>query len=168
MLSKKAIEALLDSKDPNQRLVITPLVDRDQQVGPASVDVRLGNEFVLINRQTGLVAIDPVQRTQLTENIPKYQTRIRVAFGRGFYLHPNDFCLATTLEYIALPHDVGAYVIGRSSWGRLGLIIATATAVGPGFRGTIVLELANVGTVPIVLYPMMRIAQLVLHRSFDQ
>lgn len=163
MLSQRAIRELLETRE----LTITPLIDHDQQISAAAVDVRLGSEFALVNRQTGLVAIDPVQRTQLAEKLLRYQTHIKVRFGSGFYLHPHDFCLATTFEYIALPSTVGAYVIGRSSWGRLGLMIATATAVEPGFKGTIVLELANLGNVPIVLYPMMRIAQLVLHRTSD-
>lgn len=162
MLSAKAISDLLERR----QLTVTPLIDREQ-IGEAAVDVRLGSEFVLVNRQTGLVAIDPVQRTQLSDELLKYQTRIKVPFGSGFYLHPQDFCLATTFEYVKLPDTVGAYVIGRSSWGRLGLMIATATAVAPGFAGTIVLELANLGNVPIVLYPMMRIAQLVFHRTTD-
>ena len=167
ILSKTTINELLVSQDPDRRLIITPLLDKEEQVRAAAIDVRLGSQFVLVNKQTGLVAIDPVQRSQLTEKLLKYQSQIQVPFGSGFYLHPHDFCLATTFEYICLPTNVGAYVIGRSSWGRLGLIIATATAVEPGFKGTIVLELANVGSVPIVLYPMMRIAQLVLHTTSD-
>lgn len=162
VLSRSRIKELLRIKYP-QGLIVTPLLDEDQQIGKSSIDVRLGNEFVLVNRQTGMLGIDPIQRTELDARLRQYQRRIRIAFGTPFYLHPHDFCLARTLEYIALPNWISGYVIGRSSWGRLGLIIATATMIGPEFSGTIVLELANVGSVPVALYPIMRIAQLVLH-----
>lgn len=71
--------------------------------------------------------------------------------------------MGSTLEYISLPTKLSAYVLGRSSWGRLGLIIATATTVSPDFKGCITLELINLGEVPILLYPGVRIAQLVIH-----
>ena len=71
--------------------------------------------------------------------------------------------LASTLEYIVFSDKVMAYVEGRSSWGRMGLIIATATVVSPGYKGIITLEISSLGDVPIALYPGMRIAQLVLH-----
>lgn len=163
ILSRAKIKRLLRKKRIEERLVVSPLLDEEAQVGPSSIDVRLGNEFVLVNKQTGILAINPLQRTELARGLINYQRRVQVAFGSPFYLHPQDFCLARTLEYLALPGDVAGYVIGRSSWGRLGLIIATATMIEPGFKGTLVLELANVGSVPIVLYPVMRIAQVVLH-----
>jgi len=163
ILSRSTISSLLREADPERRLVITPLLDEAEQVGKASVDVRLGNEFVIVNKQTGILGIDPLRRTNLAQRLMKYQRQMKIPFGSPFYLHPQDFCLATTLEYLAFPQTLAAYVIGRSSWGRLGLIIATATMIEPGFKGTLVLELANVGSVPIVLYPMVRIAQLVLH-----
>lgn len=78
-------------------------------------------------------------------------------------LHPQQFVLGSSLEHVSLPWDMLAYVIGRSSWGRLGLIIATATVVNPGYSGAITLEFTNVGEVPIPLYPGSRICQLVLH-----
>jgi len=84
-------------------------------------------------------------------------------------LHPNQFILGSTLEYLKLPKDVMAYIIGRSSWGRLGLIIATATLINPGFAGVITLELTNVGEVPISLFPGLRIAQVSFHKcDFSQ
>lgn len=159
ILARTAIRRLLRSGN----LVVTPLLDEGQQIGRASIDVRLGNEFVLVNKETGVLGIDPLQRTELAQRLIKYQSRVNVPFGARFYLHPGEFCLARTLEYLAFPSDVAGYVVGRSSWGRLGLIIATATMIEPRFKGTLVLELANLGSVPIVLYPVMRIAQLVLH-----
>ncbi len=71
--------------------------------------------------------------------------------------------LASTLEYLSFPSGLGGYVLTRSSWGRLGLIIATATFINPGFKGCLTLELLNLGEVPLVLHPGTRVAQLVLH-----
>jgi dCTP deaminase len=82
-------------------------------------------------------------------------------------LHPNSFVLGTTLEFIALPTDLMAMVEGKSSLGRVGLIIATAGQVGPGFHGVIVLELSNVGTVPLELTPGIPIGQIIFHTLVD-
>ena len=84
-----------------------------------------------------------------------------VPFDETFVLQPSDFALATSLEYICFPNHLMAFVEGKSSLGRAGLLIATATQVAPGFRGCVVLELFNAGTVPVLLRPGMRIAQLV-------
>jgi dCTP deaminase len=81
--------------------------------------------------------------------------------GETFLIHPGDFILGATLEFLALPSDVMAFVEGRSTLGRMGLIIATASQIAPGFHGAVVLELANTGTVPLAITPGMGIAQLV-------
>jgi dCTP deaminase len=146
--------------DPEKQLFITPLLSTDQ-IGEASVDVRLGNEFIVI-KHTNLQTIDPTQGDQIRKEVGQYQDRIRVGFGEEFALHPNQLVLGSTLEYIGLPADLCAQVLGRSSWGRLGLFIATATAVSPGFKGVITLELLNAGQVPLILYPGIRIAQLLI------
>ncbi len=86
-----------------------------------------------------------------------------VRFGNDFVLHPRSFALASTLEWMRIPTDLAGYVIGKSSWGRRGLIIATAAGVHPGFTGCLTLELANLGDIPIVIRPGMTIAQLFLH-----
>jgi dCTP deaminase len=88
-----------------------------------------------------------------------------VPFGKSFILHPKYFVLGVTLEWIRLPKDIAGYVIGKSSWGRLGLIIATAVGVHPGFAGCLTLELSNVGELPIELKPGMQICQLFLHTA---
>jgi dCTP deaminase len=88
--------------------------------------------------------------------------RIFVPPGESFVIHPGDLVLGATLEFTALPADVMAFVEGKSGLGRLGLIVATATQVAPGFHGVIVLEMANAGTVPLEVKPGMAIAQLVL------
>jgi len=99
-----------------------------------------------------------------------------VCFGEDFILHPRSFVLGVTLEWLRFPSDLGGYVTGRSSWGRRGLVIATATGVHPGFTGCLTLELANLGDIPISIRPGMTVGQLFVHavdsetgdRSVDQ
>jgi dCTP deaminase len=86
-----------------------------------------------------------------------------VPFGRDFVLHPRSFVLGTTLEWIRLPRNISGFVVGRSSWGRRGLIIATATGVHPGFTGCLTLEISNVGEIAIAVKPGLAICQLFLH-----
>jgi dCTP deaminase len=135
----------------------------DGQFGRGSIDIRLSTYFA-IPRATAFSVIDASGRLGASGEHERFDTVVRTAYGRPFVLHPGQFALAYTLEYFTVPNHLMGYVIGRSSWGRLGLIIATATMINPGFRGVITLELANVGNLPIVLYPCMRIAQLVVHR----
>ncbi len=120
---------------------------------------RLGNDFI-VTRRGNLAKLDPA-----TENVRehRYQTKHFVNKGDPFYLHPNELVLAGTLEYFRLPIDVAASVTSRSQWGRAGLVIATATAIHPGFSGSITLELLNLGEVPLVLYPGTPVAQMVLY-----
>ena len=87
-----------------------------------------------------------------------------VPFGDDFYLHPNTFVLGITLEWVFLPKNLSAYVIGKSSLGRRGLIIATATGVHPTFTGCLTLELTNVGEIPIAIKPGTKICQLFIHQ----
>jgi dCTP deaminase len=87
-----------------------------------------------------------------------------VRFDGRFILHPRSFVLATTLEWIRMPRTLAGYVTGKSSWGRRGLVIETAPGVHPGFIGCLTLELANVGEIPIEIYPGTPICQLFFHR----
>jgi dCTP deaminase len=163
-MSSLSAESILEwmGKPFPDRLIITPLLGNENQIGGNSVDLRLGNEFIII-KGTSFSAIDPTNKGNIEKNIGHYQERIRINIHEEFVLHPNRLILGSTLEYISLPKKLSAYVLGRSSWGRLGLIIATATTVSPDFKGCITLELINLGEVPIILYPGVRIAQLVLH-----
>lgn len=140
-------------------LCITPILDPNDTFDSTSINVRLGNEFIIMKKQTfpSFDIFNP------NSNIEEYQKKIRINFRESFTLHPGELILSSTLEYISLPNDLMGYVIGKSSWGRVGLIIATATKVDPGFKGCITLEIINEGESPIVLYPGTPIAQLVLH-----
>lgn len=135
------------------RLVIDPL--RDEQIQPASVDLRLGADF-LVFRNHATSFIDPYDRPR------DLMEKTRADEEHPFVLHPGEFVLGTTLEEIGLPADMVARVEGKSSLGRLGLLIhATAGFVDPGWpRGQITLELSNVATLPIKLWAGMRIGQL--------
>jgi dCTP deaminase len=157
---KQLIQAFLKESDPNKRLYITPILD-PTQVGGASVDLRLGFDFLSV-RRGNLAVFDPAENRA---TVDRFRTRHLLNRKDPFYLHPNETVLASTLEYVRLPSTLAAYVTSRSKWGRLGLIIATATAIHPGFTGTITLELVNHGTVPLVLYPGLRVAQLILNET---
>jgi dCTP deaminase len=164
VLSKKEIQYLLnEEKDPEKRIVISHISDPKTQIGRCSVDIRLSNEFI-ITKETQIDVLDVAECEDLKKNIMQYQEKIRIRYGEGFILHPKEFVLGASLEYISLPLDIMAYVVGRSSWGRLGLVIATATLIDPGFKGVITLELANIGKVALKLYQGLRVAQLVFHK----
>jgi dCTP deaminase len=141
-------------------LIITPLpnLDKLRESGSVSVDLRLGTWFSSLRRArlTHLAIGEEVAESKLTRS--HY-----VPFGREYVLHPHGFVLGVTLEWLRLPSNLAGYVVGRSSWGRRGLIIATATGVHCGFTGCLTLELTNVGEIPIAISPGMTICQLFLH-----
>ncbi|MFB6302636.1 MAG: dCTP deaminase [Haloferacaceae archaeon] len=162
-------------------LVIEPIEDPDLQIQPASVDLRLGREFLEFER-TNIPCIHPGR----SDEVDEYVTKTTVPLGptgdggtldghdgsdagdadqhfedEEFILHPGDFVLGTTIERVELPADLIAHVEGRSSLGRLAIVVhATAGIVDPGYRGQITLELSNLGSAPVALTPGMRISQL--------
>lgn len=158
-LSKAMKREVLD-----ERLIVVPLLD-DDQVGAGTIDLRLGTEFIEIRRwtETGIdpLNLDPQSQSRLVQSA-QTADRAFVSLGAKFVLHPGQFVLGATLEFIRLPLDISGQVVGRSSWGRLGLMVATAVVVQPGFAGVLTLELVNAGSVPIHLYPGLRVAQLQL------
>jgi dCTP deaminase len=149
--------------DPTCGLAITPILDADEQIGRSTVDVRLGPDLVVTRGTTAGVAFDPADVDEVRRRLEDYQQFIRRPFGSTVVLQPGDFALARTLEHVRLPSSICAEAAGRSSWGRLGLVIATATVIQPSFAGTVTLELANLGNIPIVMYVGVRIAQLVFY-----
>jgi len=134
------------------RIIIDPLGANSVQ--PSSVDLRVDRLFRVFRNDT-TPFIDPKQpQEDLTE-------LVEVEEGKAFILHPGEFVLGSTLERVALPDDLVARLEGKSSLGRLGLLIhSTAGFVDAGWDGHLTLELSNVATLPIALYPGMKIGQI--------
>jgi dCTP deaminase len=134
------------------RVIIDPLGANSVQ--PSSVDLRVDRLFRVFRNDT-TPYIDPKEpQEDLTE-------LVEVEEGKAFILHPGEFVLGSTLERVALPDDLVARLEGKSSLGRLGLLIhSTAGFVDAGWDGHLTLELSNVATLPIALYPEMKIGQI--------
>lgn len=134
-------------------LSITPL-DKEQ-VQPASVDIRLGDTFSIVeDLSTGIITL-------------KDEVRYKTISTDTYILLPGQFVLATTMEYVSLPDNLTAFVEGRSSLGRLGLFIQNAGWVDPGFKGEITLELFNANRCAIELKAGRRVGQLVFAEMDD-
>lgn len=125
-----------------------------QQIGPASLDFRLWNTFKIYRKSRQTVIDSKVWV------LPDHVETLTIENWEQFIIHPGDFVLWVTLEKIKVPYDLVARCEGRSSIGRLGIIIhSTAGFVDPGFEGTITLEMTNINEVAVVLYAWMRIWQ---------
>lgn len=149
ILSDKTIMKMLKEGT----LEISPLTD--EQIQPASVDVRLGNTFSIVeDSSTGIITME----NRISYKIIETDTYI---------LLPGQFVLATTMEYFSLPNNLTAFVEGRSSLGRMGLFIQNAGWVDPGFKGEITLELFNANRCAIELKAGRRVGQLVFAQMDD-
>lgn len=149
ILSDKTLMKMIEDKE----LIVEPL--EKEQIQPASVDIRLGNTFSIVeDTSTGIINL---------ENEIKYKT----ITTDSYILLPNQFVLATTMEYFDLPDDLTAFVEGRSSLGRMGLFIQNAGWVDPGFKGEITLELYNANRCAIELKAGRRVGQLVFAKMDD-
>lgn len=150
-------------KKSEKKLVITPLLEPEKQLheGSASVDLRLGTWFIA-SRKGYLPHIDTADKDS-EKAVANLQDSYYVNIGDYFVLHPGHFVLATTLETLRLPPNLAGSVVTRSSWGRYGLIIATAVGIHPKFVGVLTLELRNLAEVPLKLYPGRRILQVFFH-----
>lgn len=134
------------------RIVIDPLSDPDVQIQAAWVDLRLGSEFKVF-KHTQEAFIDSKNPKEYTEDI--------ISENNPIILHPKEFMLGITKERIRVPADLVGYVDGRSSLGRLGITAHITSAwVDPGFEGKLVLEISNLGKMPVTIYPNMRVAKL--------
>ncbi len=152
LLSDRDITAEVDAG----RVVLSPY--EPAMVQPSSIDVRLDRYFRLFDNHKYAV-IDPAQEQ------PDLTRLVEVDPGEPFVLHPGEFVLASTYERVSLPDDVAARLEGKSSLGRLGLLThSTAGFIDPGFTGHVTLELSNVATLPITLWPGMKIGQLCFFR----
>lgn len=148
LLSDRDIRAQLDAG----RVGLEPY--DPQMVQPSSIDIRLDRHFRLFDNHK-YPFIDPAAEQ------PGLTRLVQACAGEAFVLHPGEFVLASSYERVRLPDDIAARVEGKSSLGRLGLLThATAGFVDPGFAGHVTLELSNVATLPIKLWPGMKIGQL--------
>jgi dCTP deaminase len=152
LLSDRDIRAEVDAG----RIVLDPW--DAEMVQPASIDVRLDRYFRLFDNHR-YPFIDPA------EEQPELTRLVEAASDEPFILHPGEFVLASTYEVITLPDDIAARLEGKSSLGRLGLLThSTAGFVDPGFTGHVTLELSNVATLPIKLWPGMKVGQFCFFR----
>jgi dCTP deaminase len=152
LLSDRDIRAEVDSG----RVVLEPY--DEAMVQPSSVDVRLDRYFRVFENHR-YPHIDPAAEQ------PDLTRMVTTADEEPFVLHPGEFVLASTYEVVTLPDDVAARLEGKSSLGRLGLLThSTAGFIDPGFSGHVTLELSNVATLPIMLWPGMKIGQLCFFR----
>ena len=155
ILSDRDLRARLDKGD----FVVDPLDDPELQIQPSSIDLRLSSTFV-IYQLPHVPCIDAREPS----TVDQYTEAVEIAQGDAFVLQPGEFALGSTYERVEIPPDLVARVEGRSSIGRLAVVVhATAGFIDPGFRGRITLELSNLGRCAVKLYPGMRISQIVLH-----
>jgi dCTP deaminase len=134
------------------RIVIEPL--DESCVQPSSIDVKVSNLFRVFRNHTAKVIDVKEDMSELTE-------LVEIKDDGVFMLHPGEFVLGSTVERVVVPDDMVARIDGKSSLGRLGLIIhSTAGFIDPGFDGHITLELTNIATLPITLYPSMKVGQV--------
>lgn len=134
-------------------------IDLEKQIMPVGVDLRLGNDFRLF--KTGADShIDPSKT-----NMEATTELIKVEDGKSFILHPGEFILGVTKECVQLPDDIAARIDGRSSLGRLGIIVhSTAGHIDPGFTGNLTLEITNIGKLPVSIYPGMKFCSLIFEQ----
>lgn len=143
ILSDSSLRAALEART----IVVEPL--EPYQIQPASIDLRLGNHFLVLDEHgTEIITMDK-------------DIEYREINREEIVIPPQSFILATTMEFIRLPHDMTAFVEGRSSIGRMGLFIQNAGWVDPGFEGEITLEIFNANSLPIKLTSGRRICQIV-------
>jgi dCTP deaminase len=161
ILNEVEIKRRMEEPDYKTKLVVTPLLC-ERQIGPSSIDIRLGFS-IIIPRKTYVEKQDLTDKRAVRQIEERLYDRVRLRYRSKFMLHPNQLILGATFEYLSLPYNVFGVIMSRSSWGRLGLVVATAAAVQPGFKGCLTLELANASESPIALYPGLPVGQLVFH-----
>jgi len=148
LLSDRDIKEAVEAK----RIVIDPW--DESLVQPASVDLRLGKKLRVFRNST-------VPYIDVKQELPDLTEVVEIDEVNPFYLHPNEFALGVILEQVCLPNDIAARLDGKSSLGRLGLLVhSTAGWVDPGWRGHLTLELSNVSALPITLYYQMKVSQI--------
>jgi dCTP deaminase len=135
------------------RIKITPKPNFKEQLGSCSIDLHLGNNFRVFKHSS-----HPYIDLKGKVDTDKLMKEIVVKKGEAFVMQPGDFALVTTVENLELADDLLGRIEGRSSLGRLGIIVhGTASIFDPGWTGKPTMELGNLGVMPVALYPGMRI-----------
>jgi dCTP deaminase len=154
----EALAVLSDAKIKERLkkdLIIHPFLHEESSITGCKVDLHLSGVFYEIQRST-VDSYDPLNLT-----IKDFRREIILPLGQYLVLHPGDLILASTFENISMPRDLLGILQGRSSLGRLGVIVhATASFIDPKFKGTITLELSNLGHLPVRLYTLARVASI--------
>ncbi len=154
ILPDHEIRALLKKGD----LVVGPLGDPEKQIRTAGIDLRLGNDFRVFK-------VSSTPYIDIRNKPENYTELVSISDDCPFVIHPHEFVLGSIKEYIRMPVHLMGSVDGRSSLGRLGIVIhATSSSINPGWEGRFVLEITNIGKMPVAVYPGHRIAKLTLHR----
>lgn len=153
ILSDRDIRAAIAS---GRVKIETDRTDLQSHIHASSMDLRLGNIFKVYEHSKHAI-LDPKDPSSFAQNMRV----VEVPSGDPFIVQPGEFILGVTEEKITVPDDLVVRVEGRSSLGRLGIIVhSTAGFVDPGFCGTITLEISNLNRMPVALYPGMRVCQL--------
>lgn len=156
-VSDKDMVKLLKSRE----LIIHPILDT-KQINGGKIDLRLDNIFFFFKRFRRPY-YDPTTYVATGQHPEKYCERRTIEYGTPFILHPGHYALAPLFEFVRLPRNLIGRLDGRSSLGRLGIVVhSTAGSVDPGYSGPLIMELSNNGMLPVALYPLMRIATLTL------
>jgi dCTP deaminase len=158
MLVDKEIRKLIEMKV----IRVLPVLDLEEQLNPIGLDVTLDTKFKKILKSDN-TSIDPIVPF-VDARYYEYVELLLSKNSEAFVLHPGEFTLGQSFEYVYLPPFIGAGLDGKSSLGRLSLTVhTTAASIDPGFGGHITLELYNNGGLPIVLHPLEPVARLVFH-----
>lgn len=156
ILSDNEIKELIN----NGEIKVDPVPDFEKALGPVSLDFRLGYDFLIFKRTTHpfVDVKNPETFKDITEEVTKKA-------DQPFIIHPGEFVLASSLERLELPNNLAGRLEGKSSLGRLGLVVhSTAGKFDPGWKGKLVLEITNIGVLPIALYPEIRICQMLFEQ----
>ena len=150
ILSDRDIKKAIKDK----KLIFKPFLSEDQ-IGPASIDLKLGPVFKIFN-------ITKQHLLDIKQGIPNDDFIItkKLKKNEPFILHPNNFVLAATKEYVVVPDNMILRVEGKSTLARMGILVHTAGFVDPGFEGTLTLEISNQSNLPVALYADMYICQI--------
>jgi len=153
---------ILSDKDVKQhlkegKLKVEPL-DIEKQIMPVGIDLRLGNEFKMFKKD--IEHIDPSK-----DDLEDTMEAVIVEDGKSLMLHPGEFVLGVTKEFVQLPDNIAGRIDGRSSLGRMGIIVhSTAGHVDPKFEGKLTLEITNIGKLPVMIFPGMKFCSIIFEK----